>query len=242
MTSLEGILSDIGELTAADQIAPFMARLTANYGLQTAAYLGTGTLDRQREPREPYLAVTYSPDWVERYRTQGYLKIDPVVRIGLKRLLPFDWSEFTETDKSVNQLFGEAAEFGLGPKGISFPIHGHAGDKALLSVSADLSELDWKGVRRTILQQFPIIAAHLHEAVLRTESATRPIPRLSPRELECLQWSSEGKTVWECSVILGLSQHTVRCYLESARHKLAASSNAHAVSIALRSGLLFEHP
>ncbi|WAP66798.1 LuxR C-terminal-related transcriptional regulator [Jiella pelagia] len=51
---------------------------------------------------------------------------------------------------------------------------------------------------------------------------------------------AQGKTAWECAAILGLSQHTVRCYLESARHKLDAISNTHAVSIAHRTGLLFQ--
>ena len=46
----------------------------------------------------------------------------------------------------------------------------------------------------------------------------------------------------ECGAILGISPHTVRCYLESARHKLGASSNTHAVSIALKRGLLFQLP
>ncbi|WP_454011605.1 helix-turn-helix domain-containing protein [Aquamicrobium terrae] len=89
------------------------------------------------------------------------------------------------------------------------------------------------------MRDFQLLAVHLHDKVLELEG--RPIPRsqLSPRELECLQWTAEGKTAWECSVILGLSEHTVRCYLESARHKLNASSNTHAISIAYRSGVLF---
>jgi len=78
----------------------------------------------------------------------------------------------------------------------------------------------------------------MHELVLRLEGVKKARSQLSPRELECLQWVSDGKTAWECAIILGLSQHTVRCYLESARHKLNATSNTHAVSIAHRVGLL----
>ncbi|MFK5073526.1 helix-turn-helix domain-containing protein, partial [Klebsiella pneumoniae] len=32
--------------------------------------------------------------------------------------------------------------------------------------------------------------------------------RLSPREFECLEWSSRGKSAWEIGSILGISRRT----------------------------------
>jgi DNA-binding CsgD family transcriptional regulator len=242
MTDLDATLDEIADVRNSAAIPDLMRRVGERYGMKTVAYLGTGTLDRKVPRREPYIAVTYSSEWIEHYRACDYLKIDPVIRIGLRRLLPIDWDDFAGGDTSLREFFGEASEFGLGRKGMSFPVHGHGGDRALFSVTADLSDREWHWARRTAFRHFPIIAAHLHEAVLRTEGLLRAQPQLSPREVECLQWTSEGKTVWECGMILGLSPHTVRCYLESARHKLGASSNTHAVSIALKSGLLFDLP
>jgi len=242
MTLIEDTLAEISAVDRADRVLDLLGRVGAAYGMKTVAYLGTGTLDRKLPRREPYLAVTYSSDWIDHYRSRGYVKIDPVIRTGLRRLLPMDWDDFPREDAALRQFFGEATEFGLGRRGMSFPVHGHGGDRGLFSVTADLSEREWQWARRAAFRQFPVIAAHLHEAVLRTEGIERSQPHLSPRELECLRWTSEGKTVWECGMILGLSPHTVRCYLESARHKLGASSNTHAVSIALKSGLLFELP
>lgn len=242
MNGLDDALEEIGAVNDAGQIPDVLRHVATGYGLKTVAYLGTGTLDRTAPRPEPYIAVTYPQEWVERYRSQGYLRIDPAIQIGLRRLLPIDWGEFGNRDPALLQFFGEAREFGLGPRGISFPVHGYRGDRALFSVTADLNNLEWQWARRTAFRHFPIIASHLHDAVLRTEGALRVQPHLSPRERECLRWTSEGKTVWECGVILGLSQHTIRCYLESARHKLGASSNTHAVSLALKSGLLFQVP
>lgn len=239
---LEYILMDIADVRLAEQIPPVLERIAQAYGLGSVAYLGTGTLGSGRHPREPFLAVTYSSEWVDHYRARGYVKIDPVIRTGLRRVLPIDWGEFDRSDTPLRQFFGEASEFGLGRKGMSFPIHGHRGDRALLSISADMSEREWEWARRTSFRQFPVIAAHLHDAVLRIEGILRPRPRISPREFECLQWTAAGKTAWECGIILGLAPRTVRFYLESARHKLGASSTTHAVSIALHSGILFEFP
>lgn len=242
MNRLEATLAEITEINTSQEVTELLRCVAERYGMRTVAYLGTGTLDRKVPLHEPYTAVTYPPEWVERYRAQGYLRIDPAIQVGLRRLLPIDWDEFDTGDQGLRAFFGEASEFGLGRRGMSFPIHGFQGDRALLSVTADFSHTEWQWARRTVFRHFPIIASHLHDAVLRAEGVLRRQPRLSQREIECLQWTSEGKTVWECGVILGLSQHTVRCYLESARHKLGASSNTHAVSLALKSGLLFDLP
>lgn len=242
MANIDDALSAIGEIRHPKQIPELLGRIGASYGLKTVAYLGTGTLDLRLPRREPYLAVTYSSAWVQHYRARGYVKLDPIIRTGLRRLLPFDWADFSREESALRQFFGEATDFGLGHRGMSFPVHGHAGDRSMLSVSADFAEREWQWVRRTAFRQFPVIAAHLHDAVLRMEGSSRSQPHLSPREIDCLRWTSEGKTVWECGIILSLSIHTVRCYLESARHKLGATSNTHAVSIALKSGLLFDLP
>ncbi|HVW52726.1 MAG TPA: LuxR C-terminal-related transcriptional regulator [Trinickia sp.] len=34
-------------------------------------------------------------------------------------------------------------------------------------------------------------------------------PRLTPRELECLKWIAAGKSSWEISHIIGISEHGV---------------------------------
>jgi DNA-binding CsgD family transcriptional regulator len=63
-------------------------------------------------------------------------------------------------------------------------------------------------------------------------------PSLTRREAECLGWCAEGKSYWETAVILGISERTVSFHMEAVRSKLDATSNAHAVAMALRAGLL----
>ena len=57
---------------------------------------------------------------------------------------------------------------------------------------------------------------------------------LKPREIDCLQWTSQGKTSDEIATILSLSQHTVNHYLTNAARKLDTTNRTHAVSKALR--------
>lgn len=61
---------------------------------------------------------------------------------------------------------------------------------------------------------------------------------LTPRELECLRWTMEGKTAWEVGTILGISERTAVLHLNNAMHKLDCSSKHQAVLKALRLGLI----
>lgn len=62
--------------------------------------------------------------------------------------------------------------------------------------------------------------------------------RLATREMECLYWAAEGKTVKETAIILGVSAVTIHDYRRSILQKLNCSKMAQAVAKALRSGLL----
>lgn len=56
------------------------------------------------------------------------------------------------------------------------------------------------------------------------------LPPLSARERDSLAFVADGKTTWEISVILGISEATVRFHLDNARRKLGAVNRTHAVA------------
>lgn len=61
---------------------------------------------------------------------------------------------------------------------------------------------------------------------------------LTKRETECLSWTAAGKTSWEISVILGISESTATFHLRNASAKLKASNRTHSVAKALHFGLI----
>ena len=61
---------------------------------------------------------------------------------------------------------------------------------------------------------------------------------LSPREIEILQFLTEGLGVDEIGERLDLSPHTVRNHVQSTLEKLGAHSKLQAVTTALRRGLV----
>ncbi len=61
---------------------------------------------------------------------------------------------------------------------------------------------------------------------------------ISVRERECLTWAANGKTSWEISQILGVTESTIIYHLRNATRKLNAANRLHAVAKALQASII----
>jgi DNA-binding CsgD family transcriptional regulator len=201
--------------------------IASYYGLTHVAYLGVALPSNTSD--QPLVCVTYPDEWVDHYREERYVRIDPVIHRSLTSILPTDWSEFPLHGKRIQQLFGEAREFGIGTRGLTFPIRGRLGETALFSISSNMLPADWKHFKEENLPEMQMLAFYVHRLISLPLDLDEP-PHLGPREIECLRWSAAGKTADDVATILNLSPKTVRAYLESARHKLNGLNITHAVA------------
>lgn len=64
------------------------------------------------------------------------------------------------------------------------------------------------------------------------------ITNLSVREKEVLSWSKRGKSSWEISAILNISERTVNFHVNNIMQKLDAVSRTQAVAVAIERGLI----
>lgn len=205
------------------------------YNLTHVAYLGVALPSNTGD--EPLVCVTYPHEWVDHYRKERYVRIDPVIHRSLTSVLPTDWSEFSLHGKKIQQLFGEAKEFGIGTRGLTFPIRGRLGETALFSIASNMAQDDWEHFKDENLPEMQMLAFYVHRLISIPVDLNNP-PRLAPREIECLRWSAAGKTSEDISVILNLSPKTIRAYLESARFKLNGLNITHAVAKAIALNLI----
>jgi DNA-binding CsgD family transcriptional regulator len=68
-----------------------------------------------------------------------------------------------------------------------------------------------------------------------------PLPinvKLTRRETEVLKWISNGKTTWEISVILLVSQATIAFHVKNLMHKLGVHNRQQAIVVALKCQLI----
>ncbi|HEY6257673.1 MAG TPA: LuxR family transcriptional regulator [Xanthobacteraceae bacterium] len=186
---------------------------------------------------DPYIRLTYPASWIKRYLQMGYVDIDPVLREGFLRTLPFDWSELKIETPAEMSFLTDALAHGVGPHGLSIPVQSKHGHRALFSISFARSDEEWLHFRKTAQPMLIEIAHRIHRRVI-SEIFGEDRPHLTMRELECLRWIARGKDTSEIAVILNISPHTARYYLKSARYKLDCVTSAQAVSKAVKLGLL----
>ena len=176
-----------------------------------------------------YVRTTYSAEWVSRYLQRNYVDIDPVLKEGVQRQLPFDWSEL-EMSAAVLPLFEDAMAHGLGPSGYSIPIIDKNFRRALLSINSFETGEAWSDLVNRHKAAWAEAAFLIHDMAMKEiHGSNDQALHLSPREIECLTLAARGKDHKDIALILGLSGHTVQGYLKSARHKLGSVNIAEAI-------------
>lgn len=231
----------IDHLARADRIdaaSELISGFMESWGLCNVCYIALNM--PMPNGSRPLLSLSYSSEWQKHYAQSGYVDIDPIMRAGLGGILPVDWADIDRGDPIVRKFFGEAQELDVGSNGISVPIRGRHGEFALFSVTSSASNAEWRGVSHQIIRDLMVLSWNFHAAALRscgTASAVESI-HLSPRESSCLRWKALGKTDEDIGRILGISSHTVRFHLESARTRLNTSNATHTVAKAIALGLI----
>lgn len=186
----------------------------------------TGSLD------EHILVNGWPADWYDHYMAAKHYRHDPCAALCRTAMTPFLWSDISRgrSDADARRVMDEAAEFGL-REGICIPIQCPFNESAAVTLAG--SEVDLTPSARCTVHA---IARHAYSAAHRLVGGVRnqPKQRLSKRECEILQWVAAGKTAWEVSMILCISECTVNTHLRNVRQKLDTANIVQAIVEAVR--------
>jgi LuxR family transcriptional regulator, quorum-sensing system regulator CviR len=185
----------------------------------------------------PFLNVGYSDEWLKKYLHHGYFACDPIKRARLCGADFLRWSDtFAKAEKMAEKNYIRQAREHNIYEGLT--VGAQRSSSTMISffsfIGIDLARSE----RDEMLLRY--LSPYLHEAMCRSNPAPviRKYPPLSKRETEVLTWAMAGKTNWEISIILKISERTVKFHIQNVMVKLEASSRAHAVAIALGEGLI----
>lgn len=176
---------------------------------------------------------SYPEGWFEAYREEKLYEIDPIVWHHHKFLGTQIWADtYKKYKKRVSPKFiYNADSFGLS-FGIAGGMRSRSGGLTSI-ISFTNSKNHFKAHQKIIMD---IITPHFHQALLRVcreKNARKTLSYLTPREREIVKWIVAGKTNWEISAILNISERTVRFHVESIKYKFDATNKAHVVAIAM---------
>ncbi len=193
------------------------------------------------EQKQGGVISSYPDSWFKRYQEKNYIEIDPLVAHCSKSIVPVSWGcQKNHQNQKIRNMFDEATEHGLA-NGATFSVIGKSGELSIFSLTTSKSGLLEQKNTLSQLGNGYIFLACIHEAVcklgLARETEKESIS-LTSREKECLTWVSIGKTSWEISVILGISESTIIFHISNAGKKLQTSTRSQAVAKAISLGLI----
>jgi LuxR family transcriptional activator of bioluminescence operon len=191
----------------------------------------------------PFALTTYPPDWAEHYLAKDYVNHDPVLQTAHAGMQPFDWlrlSRHGNLSARQQRMMREADDFGVS-QGLTIPIHGPNGAFTSCSLLCKESEREFDRILQAHTMEVHMMALYFHSAldnnVIASESGARVY--LTDREREALAWTAKGKTAWEASEILSISEETINFHLKNAMKKFEVYSKHHAVVKAIMAGQIF---
>jgi DNA-binding CsgD family transcriptional regulator len=122
---------------------------------------------------------------------------------------------------------------------ITFALNRRRGETACFGITSAVEPTKRSEHHEAMWRECRILANYFHGHVLRMHGhdAEQEI-LVSARELDCLKWTAAGKTALEASIILGISERTVRFHLNAAREKLGCVTTTQAVAKAIANQLI----
>ena len=231
---VEPFLDQLSQVENLDDLNNQIGTLRDSLDVEHVVYHSVNSTGQQ------YAALTYSPEWVDRYLEADYARVDPVVQGCYRRFVPVDWKSLDWSGKPQRDFLHEAIDAGVGNQGFSVPIRGPSGQFAMFTVSHRASDGQWERYTGEHKRALILTAHFVNQKALEIERGTDLVSQksLSPRETDTLRMLAMGYSRAQAAEALTISEHTLRVYLESARNKLGAANTTHAVARALASGLI----
>lgn len=218
-----------------------LVNCAAQEGFSQIAYGALNHSEQVRLPGHPMpaIAVNFPSHWCKRYFERKYHEFDPVVRRTPMAAKPFVWDHLLKREQlnaRERLVMEESREAGL-RNGISVPLFGPSGRLSVLSFASPFDDAD--PCRH--MSRLNVLASQFHvafAAIARPTAQGRRGIGLSRRERDCLRWIAEGKSAWDISVILQISENTVNYHVKNAARKLGTTSRTVAVVKAIRLNLI----
>ena len=192
----------------------------------------------RRAPRIEMLRAHAFEAWEAHYQAQGHVRNDAVVHRILNSSQPVFWSDVVNGEPlspESARIFAEAGEFGL-REGFVTPIHNVDGSISIVLMSGGEPDAATADTRTAA----HLVSLYYAAAVRRNRRPAGWRPRLTPRQLECLKWTREGKSAADIGDILGISRFTVQEHLTGACARLGVRTKVQALAQAYVLGLLRE--
>ena len=235
---LQGGFTSVLQVQSRDELLAEVVGFTRRLGFETVTAMAI--VDHFRGEPE-FLWVDNTPAACrELFDDKDNGRRDPVMQHCKRASVPIIWTQDTYVSAGQAAKWEEQARFGY-HTGIALALHLPEGRHFMMGVDRDRPLPASSAEVTRMVADLQLFAVHAQDAALRVLLPASPqadVPSLTPRELESLRWTMEGKTAWEVGNILGISERTAVLHVNNATHKLGCVNKHQAVLKALRLGVI----
>jgi DNA-binding CsgD family transcriptional regulator len=161
--------------------------------------------------------ISFPEEWIREYTSKNFIQVDSIVIENFCTYEVQNWSVARKALYRKKEITSLGMDFGMREcytHGSKPALPGKTG--SMFCFAGPAMERDTR--IKTILDLI--------------------VPHLSGREKEVLDWLKEGKSSWDMSVILGISERTVNFHVDNIKQKLGATNRPQALALATRLGLI----
>lgn len=179
----------------------------------------------------------YQQEWVELYFAREFQFQDPVILQSRCQPAALTWHDCYAAAPKPGREFLLASQRFVGNNGVVCSVKGRSSHSAtLISMVLPVDEPAQRHV-----STLGYLAPHLHEIFNRRGPLNRcslMAPEISRRELEVLYWAKEGKSTWDISNILSISERTVKFHFGNIFRKFDVLNRSQAIAKAIHYGVI----
>jgi LuxR family transcriptional regulator, quorum-sensing system regulator CciR len=210
---VDAFVRDVRELKTQEALAGALADVSRDLGFRYFA------LTHHVDVRRSSAAIrihNYPDGWAEWFEDQALGATDPVHRASNLTSVGFTWSKLpemialTDKDRRVLEL---ARREGIG-EGFTVPAHVPGEAHGSCSFACVTGER-FAHEHLALLQLVGAFAFEAARRMRRSDFSNGPV-QLTDRQRECVMWAARGKSDWEISRVLGVSEATVGEHLRHA--------------------------
>ena len=217
-----------------------VVRFAESLGFSTVSAMAV--IDRSISGTEFHVVDNTPQAFTQVYHDTELARVDPVMQHCKQVAIPIIWDQDTYVARGMGEMWEHQARYGY-HTGIALAIHLPDGRHFLIGVDRDKPLSSNPRILTRIVADLQLFAVHAQDVAFRLlapgkEPIAKNIPSLTPRELEALRWTMDGKTAWEVGAIMSISERTAVLHIQNAMHKLDSINKHQAVLKALRLGLL----
>lgn len=236
---LQGDYLSVLEARNRDEFHGVVVRYAQSLGFDTVSAMAV--VDKGVRDAEFVNVDNTPPEYKQVFSELSVGRRDPVMQHCKRNTVPIIWNQRTYLDNGAIDVWEEQAVFGY-RNGIAMALHLPEGRHFFFGIDRDQGLPTDRGELTRLVADVQLFAVHAQDTAMRvlvSAPAQPERPALTPRELEVLRWTMEGKTAWEAGKVLGIAERTTVLHLQNAMQKLACNSKHQAVLKALRLGLIY---